>query len=251
MITVSFGDYIVFIDESGDHGLDTIDPEFPVFVLVFVIVEKRTYVGQIVPAIKALKFDFWGHDAVILHSHEIRKPRGDFAFLLDRSRREAFTAALNSLMGEMPMTVVAAAIEKNRLTERYRHPHNPYYLALGMGMERVARFLIGECGQEGKITHLIAESRGQREDSDLELEFRRIMDGEGRLNYGIMGAQFDLRVVSKKVNAEGLQLADLVAHPIARHVLKPEQANRAFDIVRGALYGAPDEIYGMGLKIFP
>lgn len=32
---MTFSDYLIFADESGDHGLSTIDPQFPVFALVF------------------------------------------------------------------------------------------------------------------------------------------------------------------------------------------------------------------------
>jgi hypothetical protein len=32
-----FSEYIVYVDESGDHGLETIDPNYPVFVLAFCI----------------------------------------------------------------------------------------------------------------------------------------------------------------------------------------------------------------------
>ncbi len=28
----NFGDYLVFVDESGDHNLSEIDPQFPVFL---------------------------------------------------------------------------------------------------------------------------------------------------------------------------------------------------------------------------
>lgn len=30
-----FGDYVVYVDESGDHGLQHINPEFPVFELEY------------------------------------------------------------------------------------------------------------------------------------------------------------------------------------------------------------------------
>lgn len=39
-----FSDYLVFVDESGDHNLVTIDPQFPVFVLLFAILRKDDYV---------------------------------------------------------------------------------------------------------------------------------------------------------------------------------------------------------------
>ncbi|WP_445681367.1 DUF3800 domain-containing protein [Radicibacter daui] len=247
----AFGEYIVFIDESGDHGLMSIDPEFPLFVLVFVIVEKAAYLQRVVPAMKALKFDFWGHDTVVLHAHEIRKPRGDFSFLQIRERREKFLAALNGLVAGMPITIVAAAIDKLQLAQRYKSPFNPYHVALGLCMERTNRFLRAH-GQEGRLTHLIAEARGEREDAELELEFRRVMDGQGLLPYRTDGTPFEMRITSKKINSEGLQLADLVAHPIGRHILKPDQPNRAFEILRSKfLTNAEGEFAGWGLKIFP
>ena len=32
-----FGKYIVYVDESGDHGLTKVDRQFPVFTLAFCI----------------------------------------------------------------------------------------------------------------------------------------------------------------------------------------------------------------------
>ena len=50
---MAFIDYVVFVDESesGDHGLRTINPEYPVFVLAFCICRKDAYVQNIVPLI--------------------------------------------------------------------------------------------------------------------------------------------------------------------------------------------------------
>jgi hypothetical protein len=78
---MSFGNYIVYVDESGDHGLDKIDPEYPIFVLAFCIFKKMDYISDIVPAIQKFKFRYWGHDAVVIHEHEIRKSMaGDFRY---------------------------------------------------------------------------------------------------------------------------------------------------------------------------
>lgn len=51
-------------------------------------------------------------------------------------------------------------------------------------------------------------------------------------------------------NSSGLQLADLVAHPIARHTIKRDQPNKAFDIVKEKLLGYP-EYEEIGLKWHP
>lgn len=43
MNTASHSDYLIFADESGDHGLSSIDEQFPVFALVFCLVRKQDY----------------------------------------------------------------------------------------------------------------------------------------------------------------------------------------------------------------
>ena len=53
-----FGDYIVFVDESGDQSLKSIDEKYPVFVLSFCIFEKTHYYQRVVPEMLRFKFDF-------------------------------------------------------------------------------------------------------------------------------------------------------------------------------------------------
>lgn len=79
------------------------------------------------------------------------------------------------------------------------------------------------------------ESRGKPEDKDLELAFRKISAQSMPGQYPI-----DIKFANKQTNSSGLQIADLVAHPIARHVLKREQPNKAFDIVKEKLLGYPE-----------
>jgi hypothetical protein len=89
MTSPEFSDFIVFADEAGDHGLTSIDEQFPVFALVFCILRKDDYVGHIVPAMQRLKLAVWGHDHVIFHEYDIRKEKGPFGVLrTDRDLRE-------------------------------------------------------------------------------------------------------------------------------------------------------------------
>jgi hypothetical protein len=87
---------------------------------------------------------------------------------------------------------------------------------------------------------LIAESRGKAEDGRLELEFRRILDPN--FNWGmadhfqVQDTPFDLRFVEKKINSAGLQLADLIGHPIGRNYLKPDQPNHAFEVLKSKIF---------------
>ena len=36
-----FSDYVVYVDESGDHGLKTMDKTYPLFVLAFCVFMKQ------------------------------------------------------------------------------------------------------------------------------------------------------------------------------------------------------------------
>lgn len=131
---------------------------------------------------------------------------------------------------------------------RVSKPSNPYEIALGYGLERVHGWLNRQTDGAG-TTPVIVECRGKREDDELELEFRRICDGA---NYRNQRLDLSPRFVPKSANVPGLQIADLVARPIGRHVLNANQPNRAFEVIREKLdRSASGKIEGWGIKIFP
>lgn len=56
----------------------------------------------------------------------------------------------------------------------------------------------------------------------------------------------------KKTNSTGLQLADLVSHPIGRQHLNPAQPNQAYGIVESKFQRGPfGSIDGWGRKVLP
>ena len=243
-----FSDHLVFVDESGDHNLVHIDPQFPVFVLLFTIIRKDDYVNQICPALQRFKFAFWGHDEVVLHEHEIRKPAGDFRFLLQRDVRERFLAGLAAQMQAMAATVVAVVIDKHAYVARYNQPASPYDYAMETGLERVFRHL-EDLGEGERATSIIVEKRGRREDAELELAFRRVCDGANALRRPM---PFQLVMIPKSSNSAGLQLTDLMARPVALHHLRPHQPNRAFEIIEAKFCRSPSgKVEGWGLILLP
>lgn len=240
-------DYIVYVDESGDHSMNSINPEFPLFVLSFCVFHKEVYVGSVTPAIRKLKFATFGHDMIVLHEHDIRKKAGAFS-KLGKEPREAFMAALTDIMEEADFTLLSVVIDKRRLKLKYVTPTHPYHLAMVFGLERLFR-LMKEKGQDDRLTYVVCEARGAKEDNELELEFRRIRDGKNHFKKPL---PFDIIIVDKKTNSEGLQLADLTARPIGLSVLRPEQQNRAVTILEKKYYR--DKLgrkEGVGLKCFP
>jgi hypothetical protein len=61
-----------------------------------------------------------------------------------------------------------------------------------------------------------------------------------------------MELVDKKANLAGLQIADLVSTPIGRHLLKPDEPNRAFEVVRQKLWIPPAPCGGKGvLEMYP
>jgi len=249
----AFSDYIVYVDESGDHGLGSVDPNYPVFVLAFCIFHKRYYSETVVERLQKFKFKHFGHDLAILHEHEIRKEKGAFSIFKNRDHKNRFIDELSGIVENSNFVLVSCVIEKHRLRERYEVPSNPYHLALAFGLERIYRFL-EEKGQQDRLTHIVLERRGRKEDDELELELRRVCDGA---NWFRKPLPFTAVFADKKVNSTGLQLADLVARPIGLRVLRPRQENRAFRILEGKFYckggrkHTGRDYQGWGLKRFP
>jgi hypothetical protein len=248
----AFSDFVVYVDESGDHSLDSINPQYPVFVLALCVFHKRHYAEKIVPAVEKLKFNYFGHDSVVLHEHEIRKQTDEFAFLTHRPTREAFMEQLDSVMAESNFVLIACVVDKLRLTKDGVDT-NPYNLALGVCLDALHDF-VREKGQAKLKTHVLVECRGKKEDAELELEFRRICDGANSQGANL---PFDVVFADKKTNLAGLQFADLVARPIGIHYLRPTQRNHAYDVLRqkflcaGGRKSVGRDFEGVGLLVLP
>lgn len=243
-----FSEYIIYADESGDHGLASIDPQYPIFVLAFCIFRKQDYGMHVASAVQQFKFRHFGHDMVILHERDIRKDKGDFSLLKDKKRKNAFLNELTDLVMAAPFTLISMVIKKDLLKSHYARPQNPYHIALAFGLERAYLFLKSR-GEAQKLTHVVFENRGRKEDNELELEFRRVCDGA---NYFSRHLPFDIVLADKKTNSGGLQFADLIARPVGLSVLRPRQKNRAFDVLKEKFYcNDLGEIDGWGLKCFP
>jgi hypothetical protein len=239
-------DYIIYVDESGDHGLASIDSQYPLFVLSFCIFNKTNYRNIVVPAFLDLKFATFGHDMVVLHSHEIRKTRGPFRILFDKAVRSKFLSDLDAAIEASPFTLISAIIDKPRLIDQHAAAENPYHVALAFCMEQAFGYLKAKA-QQWHATTIVFESRGSVEDRALEQEFKRVADGGNQ--YGIL--PFDIVFADKRTNSTGLQIADLVSHPIGRHHLNPEQPNHAYAKVEPKFRRGPEGvIHGWGLKVF-
>jgi len=244
--------FIVYVDESGDHGMQNLDPNYPIFVLAFCVFYKRHYSEKVVPAIEKFKFNRFGHDIVILHERDIRKETAPFRFTGEAEKNE-FIGQLAEIIEKSNFILISCVIRKAALGDKLAQSDNPYHLALGFCLETLHQFL-SEKNQEDKKTYVVFESRGKKEDRDLELEFRRVCDGENSMDIRL---PFEIILADKKANSSGLQLADLVARPIGLRILRPEQDNRAFEVLTrkffcsGGRENVGEGYEDWGLKVFP
>jgi Protein of unknown function (DUF3800) len=240
--------FLAFFDECGDHSLERIDPDFPVFVLALVVVERATYRDQILPAFNAFKLRYFNHEGINLHSRDIRQSRGPFLLLRNPMLRPAFMEELTRIVEQTPFTLFISAIQKQvHLQRSAGNAANPYDLALEFTMERLVHFLEDE---KEKTLPIVAEARGRSEDNALENVFYRIMSlgTSSRPAQEFRRLDCWLTFQPKTNNIVGTQVADLCAYPCARHILNPARSNRPFEVVRKKIY----ERNGVsGWKVFP
>ena len=155
-------------------------------------------------------------------------------------------------MGEEgAFTIVSCSILKLPYVERNGQDGDIYGLALSRLIERSV-FYLDEIGNEdGSNLNIIMEMRGKKEDKDLASYYEEFKTKgtkwltPERLNSHLAKFKF----LSKKQNVTGLQVADLIAYPIARYVLNPNAVNLAYDVFRCNIF--TDRNAMLGLKVIP
>ncbi|MGB8194069.1 MAG: DUF3800 domain-containing protein [Chitinophagaceae bacterium] len=229
--------YYLFLDESGNHGLSCIDESFPVFVLCGVICSHDQYL-MLGNKFIALKEKFWSHDQVILHSSDIRKCEKEFKILFDPDIKSAFYFHLNECMCQEEYTIIASAVDKRRYIEKYGPlSEDIYELSLAFILEQTIHYLT-ELNEQAKQLRVIIEKRGRREDSNLLTHFHKLRDkGASTItSQHIQSLSPSIKFYKKYDNKIGLQIADLIAYPIARHIINPGKPNPAFDLIEPRIY---------------
>ena len=137
------------------------------------VCEQEAYENKLVPMVNRLKFDYFGHECVIIHSRDIRKAQGDFGFLTDPAKRQPFYERINEIMSVPGYDLIASVIKKQDHKEKYgMQATNPYDLALTFALERLLPLLEKEGQTEA---YLVAEARGKKEDDELRLSFLNIV----------------------------------------------------------------------------
>lgn len=239
----------LFIDESGDHSLKSLDKQSSIFVLCGCIIDDGDLSG-IEENINAFKLKYFGSTDVILHYREIRKREGCFCMLSDKQKNEEFINELNGILSSSKIKILLSVIDKPKHIESYgRVADDPYHISLNFIIERFIFTISGSAKQ----TKIYAEKRGQKEDALLLRQWIKIYQrgagyiGSPELQRKIM----EFKTLNKLDNIIGLQVADIIVSSIARKILKPEWPEDTFDAIKDKIYVKKGICLGVGIKIFP
>lgn len=240
---------IMFLDESGDHSFVKIDKSYPMFVLAGCIFDFDYYSEIVELEVEKLKIKYFGKTDIILRSYDIRKQKGDFTCLVDKRKRGLFQKDLADLIKSLDFKIIAVAINKATLKNRYNNPRNPYDLCLKFILERSVMFL----GKSSDKLIFRIESRETHNDRKLAEVYEKFRVENHKLfkKEEILTKFLDFSFNQKTQNIAGHQIADLIAYPIGVFVLDSKRGNRSFDIIKPKFHCKDGNYLNCGLKIFP
>ena len=240
--------YRLYIDESGDHTygkkelrkfrikakeeIITIPfehypemelPEKRYLALAGCIIEAENYRINFYPKLENLKQKHFPHnpdEPVILHRKDIINKRGPFWRLRDSERKEAFDKDILSFLREMEYTIITVVIDKKSHIERYQEfAYHPYHYCLGALLERYCGFLHFHSAK-GDV---LAESRGGTEDRQLKEAYRSVYNSGTQFRspnfFQEVLTSKEIKIKPKNANIGGLQICDIIAHPLKQEIL--------------------------------
>ncbi len=268
-------DGLLFLDETGTGNyydaaqraiLDAAlaagrKPPFPfLFGLAGALFRRSDYV-RFHREFRSLKQRHFASD-LPLHEYDLRRLRtSDFKPLANPANWTAFRDDLQGLVSATPFKIFIATFHKPAMQDNYKTPFHPYKYALEVILERV----IFERRWYGRTCRIIAENRQAGLNNELCSELLRLQyagGGSGIVNSSNtvsadeLRATFDPQITFrlKRDNDSGLQIADLAAGPLTRHIygLDVGEPRSVRDIVEAKLcVGRSGRIMGCGVMCFP
>lgn len=216
--------YRLYLDESGDHVFNHLDkPSHRFLCLLGCWFRNPEYMAfhEAIEDFKRIHLPHHPDEPPILHREDIINRRGHFTYLQDATKRQAFDDALLEIIRAAQFRVVAVVIDKLALSQKHGDAAaHPYHLAIGFMLQRYCGFL----NHINRVGDVMAESRGGREDRLLADSYSRVHTQGVWMSPALTFQQAltskQLKIKSKSANIAGLQLADLLGHPVRQAVLR-------------------------------
>lgn len=218
--------YRLYVDESGDHVLydqsTLCMPGHRYLALLGCVFRDDEYVAfhNALTALKQQHFPHSPDEPVILHRTDMINFRGPFWRLRDQDYRAAFEDSLIAMLAGASFRIVIVVTDKLRLKTEYREQAwHPYHLAMGFLMQRYCAFL----NHVNRTGDVMAESRGRTENELLAGAYQHTYAHGDMFHradwYRRVLTSNQVKLKPKDKNISGLQLADVLAHPLKQRVL--------------------------------
>ncbi len=216
--------YRIYIDEVGNHDLTHADnPNQRFLSLTGVILESGYTLNILQLEMNEIKRRFFQRDPdepVIFHRKELVNKRSPFQALWDQGIEQQFNTELLLALARWEYQVITVVIDKKAHRDQYAvWHHHPYHYCLSVLLERFVLFLHYN-DYQGDV---MVESRGGKEDRKLKDSYNRLYrHGTDHIpveRWQERLTSSQLKVKPKSANVAGLQLADLIAHPVQREIL--------------------------------
>jgi hypothetical protein len=216
--------YRLYLDESGDHVFrQTENIAHRYLCLLGCWFRNPPYLQfhEVIERLKAAHLPHHPDDPVVLHREDMINARKAFKVLRDDAVRAQFDRDLLQVIQNADFRIVAVVVDKQRLRANFGDDAaHPYHLGLGFLLQRFAGFL----NHINRVGDVLGESRGGAEDRLLKDSYSRVyergvwMTPAHRLQSAL--ASKELKLKPKSANITGLQLADLLGHPVKHWALR-------------------------------
>jgi len=261
-------DKVLFVDESGTSEIPHREkalrqwrnsPQW--FALAGVMIDKTAYFEVLKPLMIELKKTFWPPDGtfqykgtqrrVVLHSHDIRRKNGPFSgeTITDITR---LYEVINEVVQQVPFSALVSVTDLRKLegslpTQILPFKHHPYSLGMQFVLERYAQYL----RTRRELGVVVLEARGLNEDLAVLNNMIQLLDEHSQRFRRIRGIYWVSKWAKwdeKKTSYGALEIADLIAYPVAKFV-EYKRKNPAFELIEPKLLGYPN-YWNRGLKVF-
>jgi len=220
--------YTLYIDESGDHRYRNLDDDRRRYLcLCGVAIESGYYRETVFREFNRQRMDhFDSHPdyPVILHRDDILYARGPFTRLQDDAKRDAFNKQVLRLFG-LHYRLIGVVLDKRAHQERKaQEAKQPYHYCMKLMMERYCGWL----HYSKSVGDVIAESRGRVEDEALKDAYRTLIGSGSEYHppefFSERLTSREIKLKPKQADIIGLQISDLLAHPVRFDVVRSHNA---------------------------
>ena len=259
----------MYIDEVGNgdlHGAKD-DDNIRYLSLTGIITSRSNHDKYMTPRMEALKSEFFDHKPskpVIFHRRDMLNGNGPFSVLKDPNVRAQFDERLLSYLRDEQYIAITVTIDKREHLNRYMTwRYDPYHYCMHCIVERYVMWL----KRRGVVGDVAIEARFPKADKRLKKSYRKLyLEGTDFITAKVAQAVLtsrELKIIDKKANWAGLQIADLIAHPsframrLERDKMKapPDFGTQIVDLLLASKLARnpkkPDVISGWGRKWLP